>query len=394
MNVTFRPRLDRGADGLNPIYCRITVKSKRVNFSTNLVSKWDKVKKKAVGKNATVVNQELARIKADLTEIWRDMDRSGTAYTSKMIYAAYTKTAKAPVSWLDTFDSFGFLVELKIKSKELKDTSFVEWGKHRAHLVHFLEFLKRKDCYLDEIERSWYQIAKSYFLTRKNQKGEQLKWNYVRRIMGYLHRTVKWGFDEGNLDRDPWSGLTMAKRKPTLEDFMYLTHAEVQKLVAYQPVNNSMKKTKDIALFMMYSGLSYKDYYELSDELVKESDGDWLIGERGKTGTAFFVPVWKFPVLGELIAKYDRDFKKLPRLSNGRYNVYIKALLAEAEIGDKSGVFTTHDCRRTFAMMCWEHYGLDDKKVAEMLGHKNTQVTHEHYLMLTLGRVRNGLSGI
>jgi hypothetical protein len=85
MHVTFRPRNNRGTNGITPIYCRITIKGKRVEFSTNLFAKWDTAKKKAVGKNASMVNEELLRIENELMEIWRDFERSDLAYTSKMI---------------------------------------------------------------------------------------------------------------------------------------------------------------------------------------------------------------------------------------------------------------------------------------------------------------------
>ncbi len=386
------PRRSRGADEIYPIYCCIRMKGyeKPTKFSTNLCAKWDTAKRRAVGKNGPAVNVELERIKAELFQIRFELERTQVDYTPTLVYEKYCNRYQKTWRWLEAFDEYGTLVEAKILSKELSNGEVRKWTKHRNHLVVFLRHLNKKDCGLQDIQRGWFEQAKTFFLGKKNKQGGLLSWNYVRNIIHYFHRVILFGKDNGYLLIDPWSGLSMPEKEMDGSDFVYLNATERKQLYEYVPTSKKMEQIKDMALFMMHSGLGHGDYEALSDELVAENDGDWLMGERGKTGTNFFVPVWKFPVLGELIAKYDRNLKKLPRLSNTNYNLQIKAMLLDAGI-DKPN-FTTHDCRRTFAMLCYEQYAISDELVAEFVGHKHTSITHKHYIRTTVERVRQKLS--
>ena len=78
----------------------------------------------------------------------------------------------------------------------------------------------------------------------------------------------------------------------------------------------------------------------------------------------------------EILDKYSNEGLVFPRISNQRYNSYLK------EIADLVGIekkMTTHMARRTFASTVLLYNDVPMEVVSELLGHSSMKITQDSY---------------
>ena len=79
------------------------------------------------------------------------------------------------------------------------------------------------------------------------------------------------------------------------------------------------------------------------------------------------------PKAKEILEKYDN---KLPKISNQKFNSYLKEISALLSIDKKR---THHIARKTFATTVLLYNNVPMEIVSELLGHTNMNVTQAHY---------------
>ena len=146
-----------------------------------------------------------------------------------------------------------------------------------------------------------------------------------------------------------------------------LTEAELLKLRDAK-VNGHLERTRDLFIFMAYTGLAYCDMevFDFSTMTEERKDYTYIDGSRMKTGSKFFTPI--LPPAMEVLKKYDY---KLPVISNQKLNEYCHVLEALCQINKP---VTCHIGRHSFATLMLS-YGFSLETVKRMLGHKNITTT-------------------
>lgn len=372
------------------LICRITVAgSEPVEFSTHLYPQsWDKAKKKAKGISSQSINAEIVRIENELHEIWRDLERRKVAYTSQTVmelYKAVTPVTKK-LTWLDVMEAYKERYEQRhlagLCSKKRKD-NIVYVFLNVSKFLH--DCLKSPKMLASEIEEDHFEKAQMYFLN-----GLEMSWNYTALILETTHSAILWAVRKKWITSDPWLDCSMV-RKVNEDKLLFLTAEQLGAFEAL-PTDAVRERLKDAVLFLAYTGLSHVDYKALvNDALVNDAGELWLDGKRGKSKTPYHVPVFYFPKLEALIAKYG-CLEKIPKFSNDYLNDTMKAFFQELGFPNAQA-YSCHDMRRTFAQICYDK-GFEDSTIAKMLGQKNTTITHRHYIHTTREsiRVKLGLS--
>jgi integrase len=109
--------------------------------------------------------------------------------------------------------------------------------------------------------------------------------------------------------------------------------------------------------------------------IVKGFDGNlWIKMKREKTSKELSIPL--LPKALEILEQYSNDGLVFPRISNQKYNSYLK------EIADLVGIekrLTTHMARRTFASTVLLYNDVPMEIVSELLGHSNMKITQDSY---------------
>lgn len=193
---------------------------------------------------------------------------------------------------------------------------------------------------------------------------------YKRHILfkGYINEAIKRGLCKSN----PYDLFKFSKGKS--KDPIYLTEAELKQLRAYQPEIDKIQKVKDLFIFQCYTGLAYADVMNFDASYIDVVDGVRVIkSSRQKTDGSYIVPFYEE---AENIALwYGYTF---PRISNQKYNDYLKILAAGA--GIKKNI-TTHTARHTFATLIINK-GASLEAVSKALGHASLKQTQHYARML------------
>lgn len=218
-----------------------------------------------------------------------------------------------------------------------------------------------KDSECDTITNATIKTVQSDLLNRYDTSTAA---GYLTKLKAF----ITFGMDNDKIKINPFSNIKIQRGTKPIK---FLTNEEIQKIMDYQPENDSMQRVKDCALFQISSGLAYCDCVTLEPDDMKEVNGiNYINKRRHKTGTEFTAVVLPFGV--EVWNKYNG---KIPFISNQKFNLFLKVLQ------ERTGIKTTlhtHLFRHTTAQLLLSS-GVRLETVSRMLGHKNTKITQSFY---------------
>lgn len=191
----------------------------------------------------------------------------------------------------------------------------------------------------------------------------------------FLHRfssIFRMARDNGWVTGDPFNQLSLHLDKV---DRGYLTRQEIVRIQTKVFESQRLERVRDIFLFSCYTGLSYIDIRNLTEDHIKErGDGTvWILFKRQKTKVPFTVRLFDVPL--QILSKYSgyRTGKHLlPVPTNQKCNEYLKEIASVCGI-DKTTTF--HMARHTFATTITLENGVPIETVSKMLGHTNVRTT-------------------
>jgi integrase len=161
-----------------------------------------------------------------------------------------------------------------------------------------------------------------------------------------------------------------------------LNQAQLKHLQKLAAGSDRIRRIADLFLFQCFTGLDYgcTQTFDPAQHLRQDPDGRiWLVKHRCKNGEKAFAP-W----LPEAEAILKRHGGQLPRISNQKYNRYLKEL---AQVSGLELHLTSHVGRKTFGMVMLNK-GISIEAVSRMLGHRYITTTQRHYAQVLEERVR------
>lgn len=212
-------------------------------------------------------------------------------------------------------------------------------------------------CFIEEL-RIYYN-NKGYDMTHTSRNIELIK-----NAMNYA---VLMKF----LDHNPIASVKSRRSKP--KEVVHLEISEVKALISY---TGKHQIAKDLYILQAFTGLSYGDLW--SFKVITNDTGDWITGNRCKTGKEYWIPLE--PEAKKVIDKY----KTTPKIKNCDYNLQIKLIALVLNI-DKH--LTTHTARKTFATLMYER-GWSLESIADMMG-ITVIVLITHYVKKSRRRIEN-----
>lgn len=202
---------------------------------------------------------------------------------------------------------------------------------------------------------------------------ESTRWhNYHRQIRALMSDAVKAGL----IRRNPYNEGVVHRPKEESGKALErcLTMAELERIVKADLGSAYLSRARDLFLFQIYTCMGYADLEAFDPTNVQEFDGRLVYSSRRhKTGEKF-----TFLILAEaeaILRKYEWN---LPKISNQKYNVYLKAIAAIAEV---SKPISSHWARHTGATILL-NAGVPMDIVARVLGHSNSEITRKVYAKL------------
>ena len=364
--------------GVCPIYVRVTVNTKRFEFSTNKYinpDKWSSGGSKVKGTNeeARTINSHLDYLKNQVLEaekklFKKDISLNSESLKNELFGLAETKRMLVPI-----FQDHNN----KIKELVGKEYAPGTLERYTTSLKHTIEFMQWKygisDIDIKKIDHAFLTDYEFWLRSVRNCAN-----NTAVKYLKNFNKIIKLCLANDWLDKNPFANY---KSKVKEIERVYLTEAEIQSIIEKDFKTERLSLVRDIFLFSCFTGLAYIDVKNLTKSHISFGiDGEkWIFTHRQKTESASKIPI--LTVTQMIIDKYENhpqcinEDKLLPILSNQKMNAYLKEIAGVCEIEKE---LTFHIARHTFATTVTLTNGVPIESVSKMLGHKNLRTT-QHY---------------
>ena len=366
------------ANGLVPIYTRITINGKRIELSTNRfieISKWstEAGKMKGSSEEARSINNHLDLLKSQIRDAEMELIHKKIALTTETIKSKLLGVDERARMLVPIFQDHNN----KIKELVGKEYAPGTLERYTTSLKHTIEFMQWKynisDIDITKIDHAFITDYEFWLRSVRNCAN-----NTAVKYLKNFNKIIKLCLANDWLDKNPFANY---KSKVKEVERVYLTEAEIQSIIEKDFKTERLSLVRDIFLFSCFTGLAYIDVKNLTKSHISFGiDGEkWIFTHRQKTESASKIPI--LPVTQMIIDKYENhpqcnnEDKLLPILSNQKMNAYLKEIAGVCEIEKE---LTFHIARHTFATTVTLTNGVPIESVSKMLGHKNLRTT-QHY---------------
>lgn len=252
-------------------------------------------------------------------------------------------------------------------------------------LLEYKSFLKQYTLSYQDAE------GKIYTRTHRNSSyGINRKMSSLRSLFSYLYKTDKIS-QNITLKVDMQKLVQKIKKPLTVQETMRLMDVILngeRYFKGRQLTEYLNRKTRDIALYLTYlgTGVRVSELVNLDASDVDFETSSFTVTRKGGSEDEIFMPI---QVENELLSYIEwrkqqnyvtsalfvsRNGERLT-VSSVEHNLKTYCMAAGITNKDKT---RPHALRRTFACTLLEE-GVDIKMVAELMGHKNIEVTHKFY---------------
>lgn len=372
------------------IMTRITIDGNVCQFSTKQKinpKNWSVKLGKASGRSAEMVeiNNLLDEIKASLYKVYHEMLRVDNYVTAEKVKNKFLGQNEECATLIDMFTKHNEDVKALVGISKSQGT-YQKYEVTKRHLSEFLQYkYKLKDIAVKEITPMFIHDFEVYLMT-----ACKCSHNTTAKFMQFFKRIIIIARDNGYMNIDPFSNYKIRIKQV---DRGYLSEEEIAVISQKEFVSERLEQVRDVFIFSCFTGLSYIDVKNLTQEHIRTSfDGKlWIMTKRQKTDTNVNVPVLTIPkmILDKYNGKLDNG-KLLPVISNQKLNSYLK------EIADVCGIkknLTFHLARHTFATTTTLAKGVPIETVSKMLGHTNIETT-QIYARITNSKISNDMEGL
>ncbi len=366
------------SNGLLPVYVRLTVDGKRLEFSTKKFvekSKWSSelAKMKGTTEEARSINSYLDLMKSKVLDaqmelLHRNETLSIENFKNKLLGTEERQRMLVPI-----FQDHNN----KIKELVGKEYAPGTLERYTTSLKHTIEFMQWKynisDIDITKIDHAFISDYEFWLRSVRNCAN-----NTAVKYIKNFNKIIKICLANDWLDKNPFANY---KSKVKEVERVYLTEAEIQSIIEKDFKTERLSLVRDIFLFSCFTGLAYIDVKNLTKSHISYGiDGEkWIFTHRQKTESASKIPI--LPVTQMIIDKYQNhplcinEDRLLPILSNQKMNAYLKEIAGVCAIEKE---LTFHIARHTFATTVTLTNGVPIESVSKMLGHKNLRTT-QHY---------------
>ncbi|TQI71419.1 site-specific recombinase XerD [Gramella sp. Hel_I_59] len=262
--------------------------------------------------------------------------------------------------------------ETTIKRYEYNKTLLEDFQAHKSYNLRF-----------NTINKDFYNAFIHYSVKTKNHSA-----NTLSRNIGLFKTFMNWSIANKYTYNEEFKSFKNIKRFKT--DEIALTKDQVDEIYQFDlKKNEKLKRVRDLFVFGCCTGMRYSNYSkvkknDISDGFINVIDGK----DRSKK---LSIPINKYSK--EILEKYDYE---LPRISNQKFNDYLKELFEEMEydqvikktmrygndIVETESTYadriSSHTARRSFITIM-KNEGVPDKVIMSYTGHKSIEVFNNYY---------------
>lgn len=380
----FVKRTKTNTDGLLPIFIRITINGKRIEFSTKRITtseKWsvEGNRMKGTSAEAKATNSYLDALKAKVYNYQQELIREDELVNAENMRNKIMGIDKRSHMLVGIFQKHNDEIKALV-GKEYAAATLVRYETSLKHTVDFMKWkYKASDFDIRKIDHEFITSYEFYLKSVCNCCQ-----NTTSKYIKNFGKIIRICLANGWIQKNPFINY---KSKVVEVERAFLSQDEIESMFNKTLSTDRLNQVKDIFLFSCFTGLAYADVKKLSRKNIGFGvDGEkWIFINRTKTDTRSNIPI--LPIASFILEKYENhpqvvnQDKLLPILSNQKMNSYLK------EIADACGItkeLTFHIARHTFATTVTLSNGVPIESVSKMLGHKNIKTTQHYAKILDL----------
>jgi integrase len=380
---------DPSAKTETPIYLFFSFDNQRLKYAVGKSvhpKHWNKetqrVREKLDAKNPKQVNNLLKALSGVCDSEYLDAKSKGLKVTPEYLRdklkAFNNKGEHKEKGFFEYLHEF-----MEVQSVTKKRRTIQKFETLEQHLLNFQRDKKYKVTF-ESLDMAFYEKFMAFYL-----QDLQLLNNTTGKYISALKSFLRWATDRG-YNNNP--AFIKFKVMSTAADIIYLTQDELMRVYALDlSQNKRLEQVRDSFCFGCFTGLRHSDITAIKRANVK---GEKIVMTAFKTREQLEVPLNDFSK--EILSKYEY---KLPKISNQKFNDYIKEVGKLAEIDEpiiltkyrgaeevkyekpKWEFLSSHCGRRTFVTLSLEK-GMRAETVMAITGHRSYK-TFKKYIKIT-----------
>lgn len=313
--------------------------------------------------NAEKYNESLRAITLAFEDILNYLRLTDEEITYKNLrkyfdFSTFSMIAPSKKTYPLLLDMYDEMVENTGRKKQWKKNTYDTYNSRRSNIVLFLKEKGLEKIRINEVRYKFFEALETWLMER----GCVCR-NYANKILGSVKKTISYAVNAEYLDAMTIGNLDLTYDPPKAP--CYLLPYDRDKIISYQ--GSTYKKLRDISVFLMYTGFSWIDYEQLTEQHCLEAG--WK-KERHKTGVFSLPPIMDEAM--DIIVEYG-GVDNLPKMHLTDFNKKLKFF------GDKLGIvqetvgfnLTSSVFRDTFCSMMENEYFVDHRTLMAMMGHTN-----------------------
>lgn len=318
----------------------------------------------------TIQNYKLANREIIISDIKDDFD------------VEFKRTKSVSSRFFEVYEIF--LTEKKNDYTESANsqTTIKRYDYNKKLLFDFQE-LRNKKLHFNQINKSFYNSFVNFCITEKKHSA-----NTLRRNVGLFKTFLYWALENGHTYKTDFQKFKSPKAQQT--DEVALTLQQVQEVFEFDFSNNErLEKVRDLFVFGCATGMRYSNYSKVAKKDI-QSDVIKVRDEKNNDKT-LEVPLNDFSIY--VLKRYNY---KLPRISNQRFNDYIKEVFKIIgydenikktikigkdiieQINPLYERISSHTARRSFITIM-KNKKIPDKVIMSYTGHRSLEVFNKYY---------------
>ena len=378
-------------DGTVPVMGRITVDGTQTQFSCKITidpKVWDIKIGRATGRSAAAIeaNRMLDNMRVSINKHYREIMDRDNYVTAEKVKNAFLGLEHRCRTLLQVFkqhnEDYEKMYEAGMKAK----ATLLKYQCVYRHLEEFIyQRYHVRDIALKELTPAFISDFDIFLRTEKNCCTNTV-WLYLcpLRTMVSIAISNEW------LSRDPFRDYEVKKEQTTR---YFLTKDEIRQLMDGKLKNAKQELYRDLFVFCIFTGLSFSDMRNLSEENIRTYFDEhlWISINRQKTGVQSNIRLLDIPK--KILEKY-RGLREDGKIFSVPH--YMTCLYGIRAVAKRCGItkhLTWHMSRHTMATEICLTNGVPIETVSSILGHKNITTT-QIYAKITKEKLNQDMENL
>ena len=358
-------------DGCCPVMGRITIDGTMAQFSMKSGIRpdcWDSKTGRSSAKDKTglALNRKIDRTKQSVKQIYQEIQESTGYVTAEQVKNRLLGIDSKTGTLVQLFEAHNREYEKRVDVDRAKVT-LIAYQNTLKHVSAFLESKYGKEDYpLKQIDMSFFRDFDTFL-----RLEQHLAISSISKHIIHLKKIMTIAVQQGTVFRENVHAFIPEKPK---WNYRHITGEELDKLLSTQISNPTACFIRDMFIFSCFTGLSYIDIYNLTEQHIKkeEDGGLWICIHRQKTGVASNIRLLDIPV--QIIEKYSTT-RKSEKIFNMLSKTSINSGLRKVEQVCSIKHLEFHMARHSFATLICISNGVPIETISRMMGHKSIRTT-------------------